>query len=217
MRPILNLLLSVLLLLCSSCSPDEFDWCLEGVSFRDHEIPALIEALADKDYPSSYVASKGVSMLGLHYLVIANYEHGSTATMYRTGLGIRSIEIASDRGRSLYESASDAMSDTRTARNKGVLDGEHCHFVRAGSGSMRVDGEYVNPSRNESGDGIERMFYEFSSLLNAGYGEITFESYADKDIPLPPEYTEEELAALTKKYSRNVFHELDDLWLIAEK
>ena len=92
--------------------------------------------------------------------------------------------------------------------------GGHCHFVRAGSGQEHIDGEYVNPSRGESGDGIERMFYEFGSLLDDGYGEITYESYADKDIPLPPEYSEDELAALTKKYSRNVFHELDELWLI---
>ncbi len=214
MRPTLNFLLSTLLLLCSACAVDEFDRCLGGVSFRDHEIPAVIEALATEGRPSSYVATKGVSMLGLHYLVIANYEDRSTATMYRTGLGYRSIEVSVDRGLNLYESATEAISENRKARNKGVFDGEHCHFVRAGSGQERVDGEYVNPSRGESGDGIERMFYEFGSLLDDGYGEITYDSYADKDIPLPPEYSEDKLAALTKKYSRNVFHELDELWQI---
>ena len=214
MRPILNSVFSSLLLLSSACSADEFDRCLGGVSSRDHEIPAVTVALATEGSPSSYVATKGVSMLGFYYLVIANYEDRSTATMYRTGLGIRSIEVSVDRGLNLYKSAVEAISKTPKARNKGVFDGEHCHFVRAGSGQEHNDGEYVNPSRVETGDGIERMFYEFGSLLDDGYGEITYDSYADKDIPLPPEYSEDELAALKKKYSRNVFHELDELWLV---
>lgn len=212
MPPTLSLILSTLLLLCSACSADEFDRCLGDMSFRDHEIPALTEALATEDPPSSYVATKGVSMSGLYYLVIANYEGRSNATMYRTGLGTRSIEMPAERGLSLYNSASESISVTRTARNKGVFDGENCHFVRAGSGQDRFDGVYVNPSRNESGDGIERMFYAFDTLLDAGYGEITFESYAEQDIPLPPEYSDDELAALKDKYSRNAFHELDELW-----
>ena len=214
MRPTIRFGLSAFLLLCFGCTPNEFDYCLDAVSFRDHEIPTLTEALVADEKPTSYVATKGVSQLGLYYLVIANYEDRSTTTMYRTGLGIRSIEVPVDRGLNLYKSATEAISNTRKARNKGVFDGGHCHFVRAGSGQEHIDGEYVNPSRGESGDGIERMFYEFGSLLDDGYGEITYESYADKDIPLPPEYSEDELAALTKKYSRNVFHELDELWLI---
>lgn len=216
MRPTRCFFLSTLLFLCSACGTDDFDRCLGGVSFRDHEIPAMTEALAIEGRPSSYVAAKGVSMLGLYYLVIANYQDRSKVTMYRTGLGIRSIEVSVDRGLNLYESATEVISENRKVRNKGVFDREHCHFVRADSGLEHVEGEYVNPSRSESGDGIERMFYQFGSLLDAGYGEITFESYADKNIPLPPEYSEDELAALTKKYSRNVFHELDELWLISK-
>lgn len=213
MRPILNFGLFTLLLLSASCATDEFDQCLESVSFRDHETPTLPKAIAAEERPSSYVATKGVSMMGFYYLVVANYEDRSIATMYRTGLGVRSVDLSADRGRSLYESATHTISETRSSHNKGVFDGEHCHFVRAGSGQERIDGKYVNPSRDESGEGIERMFYEFDSLLDAGYGEITFDSYADKDIPLPPDYSEDELAALTKKNRRNIFRELDDLWL----
>jgi len=213
MRPILSLGLSSFLLMCSGCAADEFGQCLGAVSFREHEIPTVIEALVADEKPLSYVATKGVSMLGLYYLVVANYQDRTVVTMYRTGLGARSIDLSVQEGQDLYDAASYAISETPKYVGKGVFDRHNCHFVRAASGYERIDGKYTNPSHSESGNGFERVFYEFGSLLDAGYGEITYDSYTDQDIPIPPDYAEEELASIEKKNSQNIFRELDEFWL----
>ena len=105
-----------------------------------------------------------------------------------------------------------AISETPASQNKGAFDLHNCHFVRAGSGNDRVEGRYVNPSRDESGDELQRLFYEIDSLLDAAYGEITFDSYVDEEMPMPPNYSEDDLAEIIRRTSRNVFGELDDLW-----
>lgn len=212
MRPILKTCLTTLLLSCSGCAADEFSQCLGAVSFHDYEIPTLTAALVGEEPPSAFVAAKGVSVLGLYYLVVANYEDHSVATMYRSGLGVRFVDLSLQGGRDLHKLATSAISETPASQNKGAFDLHNCHFVRAGSGNDRVEGRYVNPSRDESGDELQRLFYEIDSLLDAAYGEITFDSYVDEEMPMPPNYSEDDLAEIIRRTSRNVFGELDDLW-----
>lgn len=192
----------------SSCGRIEFDQCIKAISFRDYELPNLIDALPETDeIPSSYVATKGVAMLGMYYIVVANYEEQSTATTYWTGIGVRSISISKEEGRELFRLAVSATSQTPKARNRGAHDLNSCHFVRAGTVQENSDGIYINPRSGKTRNDVAVVFDRIDSLLYQAYGEVTYKSFTD--APLPPEYSEEELDELYEQARRNPFSELD--------
>lgn len=192
----------------SSCARIEFDQCIRAISFRHYEHPNLIDALPETDeIPSSYVATKGVAMLGMYYIVVANYEEQSTATTYWTGIGIRSISISQEEGRELFRLAATAASQTPKARNRGAHDRNSCHFVRAGTVQEKSDGMYINPRSGKTRNDVSVVFDRIDSLLYQAYGEITYQSFTN--APLPPEYSEEQLHELYEQTRRNPFYELD--------
>ena len=192
----------------SSCAQIEFDQCVRAISYRHYELPNLIDALPETDeIPSSYVATKGVAMLGMYYIVVANYEERSIVTTYWTGIGIRSISITKEEGRDLFRLAASVTSQTPKARNRGAHDRNSCHFVRAGSGQEKSDGMYINPRSGKLRNDVSVVFDRIDSLLYQAYGEITYKSFTD--APPPPEYSEEELDELYEQTRRNLFSELD--------
>ena len=112
MRPILTCILILTVSACLGNEPDEFEQCLGSISFHDYEVPRLTESVASaNESPVTFLAAKGISSMGLYYVVVANYEQQSVATFYRSGLGTKTLPLTLEEGQQLYSLVANSVGE----------------------------------------------------------------------------------------------------------